>query len=85
MKTQFKRTIQLDDLTLWSNLKLGDEKAFSQLFEKYYSHLVQYGNSFSPHQDKVQDCVQDVFTDIWIYRNTLNDSVLVKAYFEVSI
>ena len=85
MKTQFKRTIQLDDLTLWSNLKLGDEKAFSQLFEKYYSHLVQYGNSFSPHQDKVQDCVQDVFTDIWIYRNTLNDSVLVKAYLFASV
>ena len=85
MKTQFKRTIQLDDLTLWSNLKLGDEKAFSQLFEKYYSHLVQYGNSFSPHQDKVQDCVQDVFTDIWVYRNTLNDSVLVKAYLFASV
>lgn len=85
MKTQFKRTIQLDDLTLWSNLKLGDEKAFSQLFEKYYSHLVQYGNSFSPDQDKVQDCVQDVFTDIWVYRSTLNDSVFVKAYLFASV
>ena len=85
MKTQLKHTIQLDDLTLWSNLKLGDEKAFSQLFEKYYSHLVQYGNSFSTHQEKVQDCVQDVFTDIWIYRNTLNDSVLVKAYLFASV
>ena len=85
MKTQLKHTIQLDDLTLWSKLKLGDEKAFSQLFEKYYSHLVQYGNSFSTHQEKVQDCVQDVFTDIWIYRNTLNDSVLVKAYLFASV
>ena len=85
MKTQLKHTIQLDDLTLWSNLKLGDEKAFSQLFEKYYSHLVQYGNSFSTRQDKVQDCVQDVFTDVWIYRNTLNDSVLVKAYLFASV
>ena len=85
MKTQLKHTIQLDDLTLWSNLKLGDEKAFSQLFEKYYFHLVQYGNSFSTHQDKVKDCVQDVFTDIWIYRNTLNESVLVKAYLFASV
>lgn len=85
MKTQFKKTIEPDDLALWSNLKLGDEKAFSQLFEKYYAHLVQYGNSFSPDQDKIQDCVQDVFTDIWIYRNTLNDSVLVKAYLFASV
>ena len=85
MKTKSKHSILIDDSTLWSNLKLGDEKAFSQLFEKYYPHLVQYGNSFSPHQDKVQDCVQDVFTDIWVYRNTLNDAVLVKAYLFASV
>ena len=85
MKTKSKHSILIDDSTLWSNLKLGDEKAFSQLFEKYYPHLVQYGNSFSTNEDKVQDCVQDVFTDIWVYRNTLNDAVLVKAYLFASV
>jgi DNA-directed RNA polymerase specialized sigma24 family protein len=29
---------------------------------------------------KVQDCVQDVFTDLWIYRDKLSDKVVVKAY-----
>jgi len=42
--------------------------------------IVRYGNSFIPFPEKVQDCVQDVFTDIWIYRNKLNESVVVKAY-----
>ena len=28
----------------------------------------------------MQDCVQDVFTDIWIYRHKLSDAVVVKAY-----
>lgn len=70
----------IDDSTLWSHLKAGDEKAFSSLFEKYYGFMVQYGNSFSPFTEKVQDCVQDVFTDIWVYRQSLNESVVVKAY-----
>ncbi len=75
----------LDDSILWNALKLGDEKAFSSLFKKYYSHLVRYGNSFSPFPEKVQDCVQDVFTDIWIYKNSLNDNVVVKAYLLSSV
>ncbi|MEM8522508.1 sigma-70 family RNA polymerase sigma factor [Flavobacterium sp. PL12] len=85
MKIQIKKSTHNNDLALWSNLKLGDEKAFSQLFEKYYSDLVQYGNSFSSFTAKVQDCVQDVFTDIWIYRETLNNDVIVKAYLLASV
>lgn len=76
---------KLNDSILWNALKSGDEKAFSSLFKKYYSHLVRYGNSFSPLPEKVQDCVQDVFTDIWVYRNSLNDNVVVKAYLLSSV
>ncbi|MEO8535066.1 MAG: sigma-70 family RNA polymerase sigma factor [Flavobacterium sp.] len=84
MKT---KTLQntFDDITLWASLKGGDEKSFSILFEKYYKDLVSYGNSLSPYEEKVQDCVQDVFTDIWIYRNTLQSSVVVKAYLLSSV
>lgn len=75
----------LDDSILWNNLKAGDEKAFSLLFEKHYAHLVRYGNSLSSFNEKVQDCVQDVFTDIWVYRESLDDSVVVKAYLLSSV
>lgn len=85
MKTKSKSIHILDDSMLWSNLKEGDQKAFSLLFEKYYGDLVRYGNSLSPFTEKVQDCVQDVFTDVWIYRQTLNDSVVVKAYLLSSV
>lgn len=80
MKNTILHTDKIDDSTLWTDLKMGDEKAFSTLFKKYYGNLVQYGNSLSPHSEKVQDCVQDVFTDIWVYRQSLNDAVVVKAY-----
>ena len=80
LKNHILHTGVLDDNKLWQDLKAGDEKAFSTLFKRYYGNLIQYGNSFSPHADKIQDCVQDVFTDIWIYRNSLSDTVVVKAY-----
>jgi RNA polymerase sigma factor (sigma-70 family) len=85
MKSQTLNRYPLDDSVLWTNLKAGDEKSFSLLFEKYYGNLVQYGNSFSPFAEKVQDCVQDVFTDVWVYRQSLNDSVVVKAYLLSSV
>lgn len=85
MKSQTIHVDILDDSILWSNLKEDDKKAFSLLFEKYYEHLVRYGNSFSPFAEKVQDCVQDVFTDVWVYRQSLNDSVVVKAYLLSSV
>lgn len=85
MKTQFLQYKPFDDITLWNNLKDGDEKSFSTLFEKYYGDLVSYGNSLTQNTEKVQDCVQDVFTDIWVYRNGLQSSVVVKAYLLASV
>ncbi|MFA9186710.1 RNA polymerase sigma factor [Flavobacterium magnesitis] len=85
MKNQILNKTLLDDNELWIELKAGDEKAFSTLFKRYYSYLIQYGNSFSPFSEKIQDCVQDVFTDIWVYRNSLSDTVVVKAYLLSSV
>ncbi len=74
-----------DDSLLWSRLRTGDEKAFSVLFTKYYEHLVRYGNSFSNHSEKVQDCIQDVFADLWLYKHSLSDNANVKAYLLSSV
>ncbi|TCN55541.1 sigma-70 family RNA polymerase sigma factor [Flavobacterium circumlabens] len=74
-----------DDITLWNNMRESDEKSFSTLFEKYFSDLVSYGNSLSPYSEKVQDCVQEVFIDVWKYRKTLQSSVVVKAYLLSSV
>ena len=83
MKTQTLKTY--DDQKLWSNLKAGDEKSFSLLFEKYYGDLINYGNSFSPFPERVQDCVQDVFADVWLYRESLQEPDVVKAYLLSSV
>jgi hypothetical protein len=57
----------------------GDENAFSILFKTLCASHSLVSLSFR-FLKKVQDCVQDVFTDIWVYRAKLNDDVVVKAY-----
>lgn len=70
----------MNDAELWSELMHGSEKAFSALFRKYYPGLVNYGKSITLHHILVRDCIQDVFTDLWIYRENLSTPVSVKAY-----
>jgi RNA polymerase sigma factor (sigma-70 family) len=71
---------KLSDSTLWNQLRLGDEEAFSLLFERYYSPLVNYGKTLMSESDIVKDCVQDVFVNIWSYRYKLNDAIAIRAY-----
>lgn len=85
MKTQILTIKNCDDHKLWGKLKAGDEKSFSLLFEKYYGDLINYGNSLSPFTEKVQDCIQDVFADIWLYRESLQEPNVVKAYLLSSV
>ena len=73
------------DITLWNQLRSGDEEAFSSLFERYYSTLVNYGKTLMTGEDLVKDCVQDVFVDIWTYRYKLNEAIVVKAYLLSSV
>ena len=68
------------DALLWHRLIDGDESAFSKLFERYYPTLLRYGKSCMSDSDRVQDCIQDVFADVWLYRSSLDKSALVKAY-----
>lgn len=85
MSNQILKNKVFNDNILWENLREGDEKSFSMLFERYYNDLINYGNSLSPFSEKVQDCVQDVFTDIWVYRSGLQNDVVVKAYLLSSV
>jgi RNA polymerase sigma factor (sigma-70 family) len=74
-----------EDILLWNQLRAGDEEAFSLLFEKYYKTLVNYGRTLLDDFDMVQDCVQDVFVDLWKYRYSLKEANVIKAYLLSSV
>jgi RNA polymerase sigma factor (sigma-70 family) len=68
------------DIFLWNTFKNGDREAFDNLFRRYYPLLILYGSKICPDRDLVDDCIQDLFIELWQSRST-TEIQSVKAYF----
>ena len=53
-------------------VRLENELAFAQLFERYWEILLEAAIKVLKDQDTAQDSVQEVFTDLWKKRSTLS-------------
>ncbi|MFI5128847.1 MAG: RNA polymerase sigma factor [Chitinophagales bacterium] len=74
----------LTDIDLWRSFKQGDRDAFGALFRRHYSMLFQYGVKLSPERTTVEDCIQELFTELW--QNKPAATVhSVKAYLLTSV
>lgn len=74
-------TGETKDHDLWQRIRVGDEQAFTAIFEKYHRTLYNYGSKLSTNSSLVEDAVQDVFIDIWRLRHNLTENVSsVKFY-----
>ncbi|MCG7751692.1 RNA polymerase sigma factor [Flavihumibacter cheonanensis] len=67
------------DSKLWDAYKNGDKEAFSFLFRKYYSPLFLYGSKIMQDQNALEDCIQELFMELWKSRSQV-EVKSVKAY-----
>ncbi|MEX2569380.1 MAG: sigma-70 family RNA polymerase sigma factor [Cyclobacteriaceae bacterium] len=65
---------------LWVALKSGDKYALEQLYRGYIKVLFQLGISITGDADFVQDCIQELFIDLWKYRENIKTTDNVKLY-----
>ena len=77
-------TASSSDLFLIDEIKNGNERALKELFNKYYTDLVQYGTFYVPSSD-VEEIVQDLFVFIWENCQTLVISSTLKGYLISSV
>jgi RNA polymerase sigma factor (sigma-70 family) len=68
------------DQTLWLRFKSGDPDSLGMLAEIHYRALYNYGVKFSRDPDFVQDCIQDLYLDLWEKRGTVSETSFVKSY-----
>lgn len=67
------------DIALWEAYQKGDHDSFALLFRRYYEPLVQYGSKLTSSNDVLEDCIQELFTELW--QNKSQTQVQsVKAY-----
>ena len=70
---------------LWSQLKAGDKNALEQIYRGHVDLLFKYGCRFSNNTQLVEDCVQDLFMEIWRNRKGLSQTDSIKRYLLASI
>ena len=69
-----------EDCQLWANFKANDREAFAELYRRYVKVLYNYGTKFTADSDRLEDTIQDLFTDLWRLRHNLSDTTSVKFY-----
>lgn len=78
-------TNKIDEVLLWKQMRLGDEKSFSVIFKSNYSSLYAYGIKVIPFPDFVRDQIQNLFMNIWQTRERLGEVKNLKAYLLISL
>ena len=67
------------DRELWNAFKNGDRESFGILFRRYYPVLFQYGSKLCRDLNLLEDCIQELFIELWQSRSTTTVQS-VKAY-----
>ena len=69
-----------EDLLLWNEYRSGNADAFGALIRVHYPDLFHYGTRFTRDAELVKDCLQDLFLELWINRETISETSFVKYY-----
>ncbi|MFP4095842.1 MAG: sigma factor, partial [Cyclobacteriaceae bacterium] len=77
--------MDIQDAYDWNQLLKGDKVAFEKLYFRYINALYAYGVRLCRHETLVEDCLQDLFSDLWEKRRKLGPITSVKAYLFVSV
>ena len=66
-------TYRIDELDyLIDSFSKGDRISFEKIYKSFYPALYNYGNQFRIDGVYVDDCIQEVFVNIWNSRSRVN-------------
>ena len=70
----------LSESRLWVEFLEGSSDAFEHIYESYFDKLYNYGVHLCRDKTLVEDCIQELFLDLWNNRNNINLAKSVKYY-----
>ena len=74
------RYTDTDDEKLFALIEQGDERAFTQAYERYHKLLYVLAYRYLMSSDMAEDVVQHVFTRLWEFRSELHVGISLKNY-----
>ncbi len=75
----------MEESSHWEALKTGSKEALEALYNHHIDALYAYGMALCQHEEKVKDCIQDLFLTCWNNRAGLAVPTSGKAYLMVSL
>jgi len=73
-------TQYLDDKLIIKNLKEGDVLSFDNIFKKYNKKVYYFALSYLKNREEAEDVVQEVFMNLWRYRDQINEYYVFSKY-----
>jgi len=70
---------------LWKQFIDGSQSAFEQIYYEHVNQLYDYGVRLSKDSQLAEDCIQDLFSDLWKKRDDLPQVAAVKSYLLVAL
>ena len=71
---------EVDEMALWRAFKSGDQAAFARMYQCYSRVLYGYGFRVTHDAALIEDCIQDLFIELWRTRENLSDTTSIKFY-----
>jgi len=73
------------DEMLWRDFKGGCQETFALIYKNHFFSLYHYGIKRGYAQETVKDCIQDLFVELWKYRENLKNTDNIGYYLLKSI
>jgi RNA polymerase sigma factor (sigma-70 family) len=75
----------ISDAEIWTAFKKGEEQAYEYIYKKYAPILLNYGQHLVKDRQLVEDCLHDLFVQLYEHRATLGDTDSIKFYLICSL
>lgn len=79
------KTVIYTDYELAEFIQKGHHLAFREIYERYWGILYMHADKMLRDEDVAMDIIQDIFTDLWQKRETLQINTSLKAYLYQSV
>jgi RNA polymerase sigma factor (sigma-70 family) len=70
----------MKDDVVWAQFKNGSEEAFALLYKQHAKLLYAYGMKLVKNRDLVEDCIHDLFMDLWRRKEFLSETDSIRLY-----
>lgn len=75
----------MDDQQIWQRLKDGHDDALERIYREHVDALLRYGGQFCADANLIEDCIHDLFVELWRNREGLGNNDNIRPYLLVAL